>query len=308
MKLHNVSLLAAFVIGIVLTSHWLGQQSYHWLAPAASLEAQEVGHLFSFLVSLASVVFLGVIGMMAYSLWVYRSSADDSSDGPAIRGHSAVEITWTVIPVLLVIWIASYSFVIYQRMSLLGSLPLVHEHHFLPGQAAYAQDSGPPEPAPIQPMEETIEVQARQWNWTFKYNDGTVSSTELHLPVNQRVHLLLTSEDVQHGFYVPNFRIKQDIVPNRTIDLSFTPNKLGTYTLHDSQFSGTYFALMKADVQVESLEAYQRWLMDTATGSRRASPDPASEEESRRHDRKLPLQSRWPSVQPADPPLVNQAT
>ena len=123
MKLHNVSLLAAFVIAIVLTSHWLGQESYHWLAPAASLEAEEVGHLFSFLVSLASVVFLGVIGMMAYSMWVYRSSADDSSDGPAIRGHSAVEITWTVIPVLLVIWIASYSFVIYQRMSLLGSPP-----------------------------------------------------------------------------------------------------------------------------------------------------------------------------------------
>ena len=305
MKPRSILLLAAFVVGIVLSSHWLGQQSYRWLAPAASQEAEEVGHLFSFLVTLASVVFLGVIGMMVFSMLAYRSSGDEISDGPAIRGNTTIEITWTVIPILLVIWIASYSFNIYQRMNLLGSLPLV-QHHFLPGQAAYAQDSNPSGPQPLQPMETTIEVLAKQWNWTFRYPEDGVSSAELHLPVNQRVHLKLTSADVQHGFYVPNFRIKQDIVPNRTIELSLTPSKVGTYKLHDSQFSGTYFALMQADVHVEPAESYQRWLKASSRRPLNTAEDPATAEEARRQTQRLPIQSRWPSVKPAEPPMVNQ--
>lgn len=305
MKFQPILLLATFVVAIVLCSHWLGQLSYQWLAPAASQEAEQVGHLFSFLVTLASVVFLGVIGMMLFSMWVYRANDDKISDGPAIRGNTTVEITWTVIPILLVIWIASYSFTIYQRMNLLGSLPLV-QHHFLAGQAAHAQDSIPSRSEPLQPMDTTIEVVARQWNWTFRYPEDQVSSSELHLPVNQRVHLKLTSADVQHGFYVPNFRVKQDIVPNRTIELSLTPNKVGTYQLHDSQFSGTYFALMKADVLVEPVDRYQAWLKASARGPLSAAEDPAVEEENRRQSMRLPIQSRWPSVKPADPPMVNQ--
>ncbi len=70
----------------------------------------------------------------------------------------------------------------------------------------------------------------------------------------------MTSLDVIHGFYVPNFRIKQDIVPNREIEFSFTPNRAGEYQLHDSQFSGTYFAVMTAPVVVQSLPDYQAWL------------------------------------------------
>ena len=304
MKPLNLILLVAFVIGIVLSSHWLGQQAYGWLAPAASLEAEEVGHLFSFLVTLASIVFLGVVGMMLYSVLVYRASGGDRADGPAIRGNVRIEITWTVIPVLLVIWIASYSFTIYQRMAILGSLPLTHLH-LLPGQAAHAQALDPRQPVPLQAHAQPIEVIARQWNWTFRYPDQNVSSTELHLPINQRAHLLLTSEDVLHGFYVPNFRIKQDIVPNRTIELSFTPSREGTYRLQDSQFSGTYFALMQADVVVESAEAHGRWLQDAARNTPGARPDPATSEHTQPRTPPLPMRSNWPTVRPAEPPLVH---
>jgi cytochrome c oxidase subunit 2 len=304
MKPFNILVLVVFVTGIVLTSHWLGQQSYSWLAPAASLEAEEVGHLFSFLINLASIVFLGVIGMIMYSVLVYRAGKDDPADGPAIRGNTKIEITWTVIPILLVIWIASYSFTIYQRMNILGPLPLTHLH-LLPGEAAHAQEPEAIEAIPLQPQDEPIEVIARQWNWTFRYPDQNVSSTELHLPINQRAHLMLTSEDVLHGFYVPNFRIKQDIVPNRTIELKFTPSKAGTYRLHDSQFSGTYFALMQADVIVESAEAYANWLERAARQPAAAAADPASIEHTLSPNPSLKMRSNWPTVPPAEPPSVN---
>jgi cytochrome c oxidase subunit 2 len=304
MKPLNLILLVAVVVGIVLSSHWLGQQSYGWLAPAASLEAEEVGHLFSFLVTLASIVFLGVVGMMLYSMLVYRAARGDLDDGPAIRGNTRLEVTWTVIPILLVLWIASYSFNIYQRMSILGPLPLTHLH-LLPAQAAQARELPTAEAIPSQPLDEPIEVIARQWSWTFRYPDQNVSSTELHLPVNQRVQLMLSSEDVLHGFYVPNFRIKQDIVPNRTIELKFTPSKVGTYTLHDSQFSGTYFALMQAQVIVEPPEAYGQWLARAAEKPAAITTDPATSEHTQPANPSLPMRSNWPSVSPADPPPVN---
>lgn len=74
----------------------------------------------------------------------------------------------------------------------------------------------------------------------------------------------MQSEDVLHGFYVPEFRVKQDIIPNRTITMVFTPLRSGKYRLNDSQFSGTNFALMEADVYVESPEAYNQWFARAA--------------------------------------------
>ncbi|WP_249093277.1 hypothetical protein [Argonema galeatum] len=73
------------------------------------------------------------------------------------------------------------------------------------------------------------------------------------------------SEDAIHGFYVPEFRLKQDIIPNRNINLVLTPTLIGKYHLRDSQFSGTDFALMVADVYVDSSEAYSQWLSQAAT-------------------------------------------
>lgn len=72
------------------------------------------------------------------------------------------------------------------------------------------------------------------------------------------------AQDVIHGFYVPEFRLKQDIVPKRNIDIVLTPIRAGKYRLKDSQFSGTYFALMEADVYVESETQYNQWVAQVA--------------------------------------------
>jgi cytochrome c oxidase subunit 2 len=297
MRTFNIVLLAIWVGAIIFISHTMGQQAYHWLPIAAAVEAEPVGHLFSFLVTLGTIVFLGVMGVLVYSILFYRTADSDTSDAPAIRGNPKLEITWTVIPILLVIWIASYSYDIYQRMSILGSLPLVHLH---PLEApAYAQTGS----SDMQPAER-IEAIAKQWSWSFHYPSRNVTSTELHLPINRPVHLMLQSEDVVHGFYVPNFRIKQDVIPNETIEFKFTPSRIGQYQLHDSQFSGTYFALMEATVYVDSPEQYNQWLSQAATRSPAPAVNPATSEHTRPHD--TPLRSNWHTVPPAQPPIVNQ--
>ncbi len=137
-------------------------------------------------------------------------------------------------------------------------MEIVHLHTPMEMQSAYA---APLSSAPV----EDIEVHAKQWAWSFRYPDKNVTSSKLHLPVNHRIHLAMQTDDVIHGFYIPDFRLKQDIIPNRTIDFEFTPIREGTYRLSDSQFSGTYFAIMQTKVVVESLDKYSEWLAQGAT-------------------------------------------
>ena len=153
--------------------------------------------------------------------------------------------------------------------------------------------------APLENEETTanIEVFSRQWSWEFRYGD--VTSTELHLPNNQRIKLALHSSDVIHGFFIPAFRLKQDIIPGRVIDFEFTPIREGKYRLRDSQYSGTYFAAMQTDVVVESPEAYQKWLKDSESQKPTTAYNRAFTEYSQRKG------DRWQIVEPATPPVVN---
>ncbi len=304
MQTINRVLLVFFVLTIVILSHWLGQQAYTWLPPAAAQEAEPIGDLFSFLVTLGAVIFLGVTGMLLYSLVFYRAQRGDDSDGPAIRGNNRLEVIWTVIPVLLVTWIAAYSFQIYERMNVIGPIPLVHDfHHFLEAPAI-AQDNNVSNANNLLPAEE-IEVTAKQWAWSFYYPKYQVTTPELYLPVNHRVTLKMTSQDVLHGFYVPNFRIKQDIVPNRVIDFNFTPNQVGNYILEDSQFSGTYFALMTTQVTVEDGDRYRERLTQLAQTQPQTVKNAAQLEHEQRP--KTFIKTGWHRVKPGElPPVQSQ--
>jgi cytochrome c oxidase subunit 2 len=295
MKTFNIIILTLSVLAIILISHWLGQQAYQWLPTSAAIEAEPIGDLFSFLVTLGSIIFLGVTGVLSYSLLFYRAAKNDVSDGPALKGNNQLEVIWTVIPLLLVTWIAIYSYHIYQRMNVLGPLPMVD--HFMETPAYAQTDSAVPQPV------EKIDVLAKQWAWSFHYRDRQVTSSELHLPVDHPVQLSLTSADVLHGFYVPNFRIKQDIVPNRTIEFKFTPNRIGQYQLQDSQFSGTYFATMNAPVYVESTASYEQWLTDSAQNPLVPAQNAAKTEHEQ--NQSSVLHSHWQTVKPNTPSPVN---
>ncbi|MEO0431620.1 MAG: cytochrome c oxidase subunit II [Cyanobacteria bacterium J06656_5] len=289
-----LTIVAAVLAAI---SFWMGQQAYGWMPPQASAESILVDDLFSFLVTLGTFIFLGVFVTLVYSVLFQRAGKYDFSDGPHIEGNVTLEVIWTAIPFALVIWIAVYSFQIYDQMSILGPMEHVHKGmataEAAPGLAEVSEVSG----------QEPIEVLARQWAWEFRYPNQNVSSTELHLSNNQRATLLLKSEDVIHGFYIPAFRIKQDIVPNEEITFEFTPIQEGSYRLRDSQYSGTYFAAMQTDVVVESPEAHRDWLKEAAAQPPTVAYNAAFEDYRRASEKGV--SAGWVTVPPAAPPLVN---
>ncbi|MGB3652299.1 MAG: cytochrome c oxidase subunit II [Rivularia sp. (in: cyanobacteria)] len=299
MKRREIILITITAIILAIVSLGIGQQAYSWLPPQATTESLLIDELFSFMVTLGAFIFLGVTGALVYSIIFNRAGKYDISDGPPIEGNVAVEVIWTVIPFLLSIWIGVYSYQIYDQMSILGSVQ--HDSMSMGMKSAIAE--------PISEASETaqspgkIEVTAKQWAWIFHYPSSNVSSTELHLPVNQRAYLTLRSEDVIHGFYIPAFRVKQDVIPNELINFEFTPILEGKYRLRDSQYSGTYFAAMQADVVVESPEKYQQWLKEAS--NRKPSPafNQAMFEYTRFTDKAI--KSNWATVKPAAPPVVN---
>ncbi|WP_427161609.1 cytochrome c oxidase subunit II [Aliinostoc sp. HNIBRCY26] len=249
-------LLIAVVIAILLAiSHWIGQQAYTWMPIQATAEAQKVDDLFSFLVSIGAFIIFVLLGMMVFSIIFFRAPTNDYSEGHPSRGDIRLEILWTATPTVLVLWLAFQGVNIYQQLNILGLQQIVQLPTPLESEAAYAIPSGEkPKPAV-----ETIEVFVKQWDWSFRYPNNVISQ-ELHLPVNLRTRLNMHAKDVLHSFYVPDFRLQQYIVPGRNIDLVVTPIRPGKYKLKDALFSGTYFSLMDADVQVESLEQYNQWI------------------------------------------------
>lgn len=298
MSISTLIRLAIAAIPLTAISLWMGQLAYTWMPPPASAEALLIDNLFSFMTGVGSFIFLGVTGTVLYSVSFQRAGKYDESDGPPITGNLKLEVFWTAVPVLLVIWIAGYSYRIYDQMSVLGPMDLVHMGHLMPSAMA-----DPLSGADSMAVEE-IRVNARQWVWEFTYPGKNITTTELHLPSNTRVKLALESEDVLHGFYIPAFRLKQDIIPGRRIDFEFTPIQEGTYRLRDSQYSGTYFSAMQANVVVESPDDYQAWLSQVATLPPKPGLSPAYAEYQQRQ---LSPKRGWKTVEPAPYPLVNYA-
>ncbi|OUL33506.1 cytochrome C oxidase subunit II [Nostoc sp. T09] len=292
-------LIAGYIAALLVISHWIGQKAFSWMPPEATAEAQRVDALFSFLVSVGAFIFLGLVGIILYSIIFYRARPADYSEGHPSRGDVRLEILWTATPTLLVLWIGFQSFNIYQQLNILGLKQIVHLHTPLDSAPAYAaQVSDVPKPAA-----QTIDVYAKQWEWSFHYPNNATSQ-ELHLPVNRSTRLNLQAQDVIHGFYVPEFRLKQDIIPKRDIDIVLTPIRTGKYKLKDSQFSGTYFALMEADVYVESLEDYNQWLTQTASYKPAIAKNQAVAEYTQ--PVKTLFKSGWDTVAPAASNVANQ--
>lgn len=285
--------LAAWIVILVALSVWMGQQAYHWLPVQASTAAPLVDGLFSFETAVGTFVFGGVVSVMAWVVLMHRAEKYDESDAEPIEGNTRLEVIWTAIPFVLVMAIAVYAIRVNSSLGVLGPMEHIHLQDPVEQQGGYAGD---PLPA------ETVEVMARQWSWEFRYPEQGVSSTELHLAVDQPVTFRLVSDDVLHGFFIPAFRLKQDIVPGRAINFNLTPSREGRYRLRDSQFSGTWFAANQADVVVESGEAHATWLKQAAALPIQPGISDAVQEYAQRANRTKP---GWATVPPAPPPQVN---
>ncbi len=317
LKLRAILIMSVYAVLVTFASIWMAKQSYSWFPPEAAAEAKLSDDLFSLFTGLGTFIYLGVIGPFLYSLIFHRASKYDISDGPPIEGNTWLEIVWTAVPLVLVLTLSFVSYRTYEKMAVRGPMELVHLHLPQMVEPVYAEpfDSAPQQQ--IQNAEETapiehIDVTARQWAWIFHYPEGDVTSTELHLPVDRRIKFTLRSEDVLHGFYIPAFRLKQDVVPNHEIDFELTPVKTGTYRLRDSMFSGTYFAANQTDVVVQPFSEYQQWLVDAASQSPTSAYNRAVSEYSKANGRNGSTKDKvavrgWDTIQPAPPPVVNYA-
>jgi len=257
-------LVVALVVATILIGLWVG--SDHSLLPVqASLNAPLYDQLFRVLYSIGTILFLGVFGVLIYSLFRFRRRDGDLGDGAAIEGNLPLEIVWTAIPAVVVLFVGLYSYNIYDRMGGMTSLSDHGGMHAMADMATVEARSDGEVWGGIgtiagQAPATTVDVTAMQFAFIFSYPSSNIISGELHVPVGQPVELHMKANDVIHAFWVPQFRLKQDIIPGQPTVLAFTPTREGTYPIICAELCGPYHGGMRTTVVVHEPDAYDAWL------------------------------------------------
>lgn len=192
--------------------------------------AKQVDNLYGFLlvVSFISCAIL-IGGMIFFAVKYKRKTANDHT--PYISHDTRLEILWSVIPLIIFLFVFGWGWIIY------------HDMRAMPKDAL------------------EIHVTGKQWAWTAEYKNG-VRSTDVVVPVNKDVKLILASEDVIHSFFIPSFRLKQDAVPGRYTTLWFRAEKLGNFHVFCAEFCGTSHSGMITRLRVVTQEEFDKWLTE----------------------------------------------
>jgi len=195
----------------------------------ASAAARDTDYLYWALIGISAVTMAVVFGPLIFFLFKYRRGKP-ADRTPVELPEMKIEITWTVIPLIIFTGLFAW------------------------GTRVFWNIQRPPANA----ME--IDVVGKQWMWKIQHPEGKREIDELHIPLGRSVKLLLASQDVIHSFFLPEFRIKQDVVPGRYTTLWLKANKLGTFHLYCSEFCGTHHSAMIGRVIVMKPDAYEAWL------------------------------------------------
>ncbi|MEX2584879.1 MAG: cytochrome c oxidase subunit II [Balneolaceae bacterium] len=204
------------------------------LPPARSTIAAETDALFNFINVVSLILLVGITLTMVYFVFKYRRKSEDETT-PLITHHAGLEITWSVIPLILVLFV------------------------FIWGFRGYMSHSNPPSDA------YEVRVVGTSWLWNFHYENGYVSTNELHVPAGRPVRLVMSSDDVIHSFYVPDFRIKRDVLPNRYTQVWFEAPEPGESVVFCTEYCGTAHSQMMADLIVHEEEEFEEWLAGANT-------------------------------------------
>lgn len=193
---------------------------------STGLSGRVVDNVFLYILIICVFLLALITFLMVYFVIRYRRAKHPK---PAdIEGSTWLEITWTVVPTLIVLTMFYYGLTGFEFLK------------------------------KVPPGAMTINVIARQWSWLFTYENG-IQDPELRAPVGKPVKLLLHSLDVIHGFYIPAFRIKQDVVPGMTNTLWFQPTEVGTYDIMCSQYCGLEHSHMLSKLIVLPQEEFASW-------------------------------------------------
>jgi len=208
-------------------------QAVGLLPTQASSQAVIIDQLFDIHIGIISFLFSLIVVFIGYSFIVFRrNKLLPDEEGQHITGSSKLEIVWTLVPLAVVIFI-----------SYLGAISLA-------------------ETRKIDPQALEVKVTGGQWYWSFDYPDYGITSDVLNLPVDRQVKLSLTSMDVIHSFWVPEFRVKQDVLPggNLVKELRFTPIETGDFMVLCAELCGGAHAYMNSPVKVVTEGEFQDWV------------------------------------------------
>jgi cytochrome c oxidase subunit 2 len=237
----GVALLAALVavaIGVVLS------YAIHWFPVQASSQARNSDRLYHVLVLASIPIFVIVVTVILYSVWQFHMKpGEELKDGPPIHGNTRLEVFWTAIPTVLLLGLVGYSFVV------------LHQNEKKPAR------------------EIQIGVTGQQFAWSYQYppsvtGGAPLSSGQLYVPEGESVDFALHSKDVIHAFWIPAFRLQEDVVPGITTHYRATPVRLGSYPVVCNLLCGLGHSLMRSTVHVVTETQFRAWIKSqTAAGS-----------------------------------------
>ncbi len=239
-----IELLQRVFIGVAEPAQVGGTPSGgFWMPNPASTVADEVDWAYYALVAISTVSGLLVFGAMTYFVIRYRAKSRSANErvGKVSEHNTALEITWSVIPLVILIAV------------------------FVWGFKGYVTLRTPPK--------DTLDIQvtAQKWSWNFTYPSGLTDST-LHVPAETPVRIVISSADVLHSLYIPAFRVKMDAVPGRYTDLWFEANRTGEFQIFCAEYCGTSHSDMLSKVVVHPRAEYDRWMDDQIRKLEGASP------------------------------------
>lgn len=225
--------IAGVLVVLVTILLIFGMGQVQLLPKAASAQAVPIDRMFNLEFTAIAFLFSLIVVFMLYSIVVFRRKKGDMTDARHIEGNTRLEVVWTVIPLIMVLGLA-----------FLGSQALAETVRIDPGALE-------------------VNVIASQWSWRFDYPEAGVTSNELRLPDNQQALLHLSSNDVIHSFWVPEFRVKQDALPGGkefVRDLRITPTEIGEYKVRCAELCGLNHAYMEAPVIVMARADFDAWI------------------------------------------------
>ncbi len=228
--LAGLAALLATAIGIVIS------YAIHWFPAQASTQARNTDRLYHVLVIASIPIFVLVVTVVLYSVWQFHMKpGEELKDGPPIHGNTRVEVFWTALPTVLLLGLVGYSFVILK--------------------------DNEKKPA----SEIRIGVTGEQFAWSYQYPPSVtggkaLSSHQLYVPEGESVNFDMHSKDVIHAFWIPAFRIQEDVVPGITTHWRATPDRLGDYPVVCNLLCGLGHSLMRSTVHVVTPAKFHAWI------------------------------------------------
>ncbi len=207
----------------------MGDQGSSWLPDAMSSVAGEVDALFNFVLITSTILFAAVVISTVYLVIRFRRRSDEYVPEP-VRESKLLEAVWIILPTVLTMIIFTWGFKVFVTLNT------------------------PP------PDSYDITVRGKQWFWEFEYAEGVTVANDLYVPVGRPIKLLMSSDDVLHSFFVPEFRIKHDVIPNRYTSVWFEATEVGDYRIYCTEYCGQQHSSMIGTVRVVTQEEFDDWL------------------------------------------------